>query len=372
MLIARVIARLELGGTQLGALRLSEALRDLGSESRLFAGEASAAAVALYEEAGFEVEVWPDAEENMQYACSSAFARWLKPRFAGADVVHGHMFGGWWAAAEAAGKNLPVVASEHNALQWPAESRLEEMRRALRRIDAFFAHGPATRATVRRLGLAASFIHAGRSAVEATSGAACASTSDQLFENMPRPRVLFAGRLHREKGPDLLLEALARLPQLPSCFMLGAGPQESELRRRARELGIADTVRLPGWQRRVGPWLAGSDLLVVPSRYEAWSQTAVTAMAHGVPVVATNIEGLPTTLADGRGVLVEPENPDALAGAIDDVLSGRRVPDLAGARRYAARHTAENVAAYYEAAYRRLVPTAPPVTYLAERRRPAA
>jgi glycosyltransferase involved in cell wall biosynthesis len=367
MLIARVIARLELGGTQLGALRLTESLRNRGTESRLLAGEASPQCIALYEQAGIEVEVWPHARENMQYACNSAFARWLRPRLADADLVHGHMFGGWWAVSEAAGKHLPVVASEHNALQWPAEPRLGEMRRALQRVDAFFAHGPAARAAVRRLGLAASRVHAGRCAVEATSPPRRDLPSDRLFENMSRPRLLFAGRLHREKGPDLLLEALARLPQPPTCFMLGAGPQEAELRRLARELGIADRVRLPGWQQRVGPWLAGADLLVVPSRHEAWSQAAVTAMAHGVPVVATNIEGLPTTLADGRGVLVQHEDPAALASAIDDVLSGRRTPDLEAARRYAARHTAERVAAYYEAVYRRLVSTAPSVRHLAER-----
>ncbi len=350
-----MIARLELGGTQLGALRLSEALRPRGIRSRLLAGEANPEATALYAAAGIEVDVWPGARENMQYACNLAFARWLRPRLAGADLVHGHMFGAWWAATEAAATDLPVVASEHNALQWPGRPRTLEMRRALRRVDAFFAHGPATRETIARLGLDASRVHPGRSAIEAPTPAGLAGASDRLFENTPRPRVLFAGRLHHEKGPDLLLEALARLPRPPACFLLGAGPQQAELRRRARRLGIADVVRFAGWQRQVGPWLVGADLLVVPSRCEAWSQSAVTAMAHGVPVIATNVEGLPSTLADGRGVLVAAEDPDALAGAIADLLGGRGLPDLEAARRYAARHTAANVAAYYEAVYRGLI-----------------
>jgi glycosyltransferase involved in cell wall biosynthesis len=144
--------------------------------------------------------------------------------------------------------------------------------------------------------------------------------------------------------------------------LLGAGPEEAGLRRRARELGIDEVVRLPGWQDGVGPWLAEADLLAVPSRYESWSQAAVTAMAHGVPVVATNVEGLPATLAQGRGLLVRPEDPDALAGAIDDALSGRRVPDLAAARRYAARYTATRVAAYHLAIYRGLVSGGRPAT----------
>ena len=370
MLIARVIARLELGGTQLGAIRLTEALRSIGAETRLLAGTATPEARALFGRAGLEVEVWPDADENMQYASSAAFARWLAPRIADVDVVHGHMFGGWWAVTQAAVKNQPVVASEHNALQWPGKPRLAQMREALQRVDAFFAHGPATRATVRRLGLPSSRHYPGRSAVEPAQP----SQVPAGLADLPRPRVLFAGRLHREKGPDLLLDAIARLSPRPSCVLLGVGPEQADLHRRAVDLGIDDVVRLPGWQESVASWLAGSDLLVVPSRYESWSQAAVTAMAHGVPVVATNVEGLPTTLADCRGVLVPSEDPDGLAAAIEGVLSGHLTPDLAAARRYAARFTADRVAAYYMAVYRELVTgtrSAPHSTRLEARRRAA-
>ena len=354
MLIARAIARLELGGTQLGALRLTKALRALGVETRLLAGNATPECTALFERAGVEVEVWADADRDMQYASSTAFAGWLAPRIADADLVHGHMFGAWWALTEAAVKTQPLVASEHNAMQWPNEPRLAEMRQALRRVDAFFAHGPATRATVVGLGLSTSRLHAGRSAAVERMPRGKPPPS-AIMQGLRGPRVLFAGRLHREKGPDVLLEAIARLSPPPTCVLLGVGPEEAALRRRARELGIDHVVRLPGWQERVGPWLAGSDLLVVPSRYESWSQAAVTAMAFGVPVLATNVEGLPTTLADGRGLLVPSEDPGALADAIEDVLSGRRIPDLEAARRYAARHTALRVAAYYLTVYRELV-----------------
>jgi glycosyltransferase involved in cell wall biosynthesis len=352
VLLTRVIARLELGGTQLGVLRLSDALATRRIRTRVVAGEATSEAVRLYEEAALPPAVW-GREPGMQYRCSRAFADWLRPQLEGSDLVHAHMFGGWWAAARAIAASVPLCASEHNALQWPAAPRLSEMREALDRVDAFFAHGPATRSVIRRLGFPAGRIHSGRSPIEVP----------ERRRRGPRitavPTLLFTGRLHEEKGPDLLLDALPRLHRPVRCVLLGAGPQEPALRRRVERLGLGHEVEMPGWQADVGRWMDRADLVVIPSRYESWSQTAVIAMAYGVPVVATNVEGLPTTLADGRGILVPPEDPAALARAIDEVLSGARQPDLTAARRYAERFTAERVARYYGRIYERLVGAEP-------------
>jgi glycosyltransferase involved in cell wall biosynthesis len=66
-------------------------------------------------------------------------------------------------------------------------------------------------------------------------------------------------------------------------------------------------------------------------------------MAYGVPVIGSAVEGLPLTLAERRGVLVAPDDPEGLAQAISRVLEGRTLTDLAGARRYAARFTADRI-----------------------------
>jgi glycosyltransferase involved in cell wall biosynthesis len=345
MLVAWVIARMEPGGAQLGGLRLIRALRDHGITSRLFVGEANQGGQALLSQAEVEFEVWGGGEA-LQYACNRGFAEWLRPRLASADLVHAQMFGAWWAASEAVAPGVPLVGSEHNAIRWPGRPRWAEMRRALGRLDTCFAHGPAARATFLRLGLSPSRLQPGVSPIE--------PLSPHAIRRLPRPRLVFAGRLHPEKGPDLLLDALARLrPRVPA-FLLGSGPLAPSLRARARTLGLARTVRLVGWQPRIGPWLAGATACVVPSRHESWSQTAVTAMAYRVPAVATAVEGLPLTLAEGRGVLVAPENPDELAGAIRAALAGRSGVDFAGAQRYAARFAPELVAARYANVYRRL------------------
>jgi glycosyltransferase involved in cell wall biosynthesis len=73
-----------------------------------------------------------------------------------------------------------------------------------------------------------------------------------------------------------------------------------------------------------------------------------------VPVVGTAVEGLPETLACGRGVLVPPDEPRALAGAIGAVLAGLCECDLDGARAYAQRYSPERIASRYASVYRAL------------------
>lgn len=346
MLVTRVIARLEPGGAQLGALRLIQVLRKHGIASRVLAGEATMHGARLFRQAGVAVEVWGRGA-GLQYECSEGFASWLRPRLADADLVHAHMFGGWWAASEAVASDVPLIASEHNELCWPSTPREREMARALRRVDLFFGHGPATGAEALRLGLPESRLREGRSAIEAPT----AVPSPEL----PSPRLIFAGRLHREKGPDLLIEALGWMRHPPQTFVLGTGGLVGELRRRVEELGLGSVVHFAGWQSPVGPWLAGASACVVPSRQEAWSQTAVTAMAYGVPVIGCAVEGLPLTLAERRGVLSAPDDPQGLAHAIGRVLERRATTDLEGARRYAAGFTAPWIGAQYADIYEHLL-----------------
>lgn len=343
MRLARVLAVLEPGGAQLGVLRLTRALAARGISSRVLAGEATAAGRALFAAEGVAVEVW-GGEHGLQYACSPGFAAWLAPRLGEADLVHAHMFGGWWAAAGAAPPEMPLVASEHNALRWPGRARTAAYSRALRRVDGFLAHGPATAELASGLGLPAARLHVGTSPVEDVARA------------RPRApgRVVFAGRLHHEKGADVLIEALAHLSDPPPAAIVGSGPEEEALRALVAERGLSERVAFPGWQDRVAPWLAEATACVVPSRHEAWSQTAVLALALGVPVIASDVEGLPTTLADGRGVLVAPEDPAALATALARVLAGDH-PSPAPGRVYAGRFTTDRIAAAHARLYAELL-----------------
>jgi glycosyltransferase involved in cell wall biosynthesis len=97
---------------------------------------------------------------------------------------------------------------------------------------------------------------------------------------------------------------------------------------------------------------------VVPSREESWSQSAVLALGLGVPVIGTAVDGLAATLGQGRGVLVPPDAPPALAEAISRVLGGQR-PDPAPGLAYARQFTPSAAAAFYASAYRQLLARRP-------------
>ncbi|HEY8718809.1 glycosyltransferase family 4 protein [Pengzhenrongella sp.] len=151
------------------------------------------------------------------------------------------------------------------------------------------------------------------------------------------------------KGHDVLLEALTEIVDLPwRCVCVGALTRDpgfvNRLGRQARDGGISDRVLLAG--PRTGADLdaayAAADALVLASRAETYAMVVTEALARGLPVVATNVGGLPQALgrgADGSrpGLLVPPDDPAALAAALrrwlGDTSTRRRFREVAHERR---------------------------------------
>lgn len=360
MQIVRVVAKLEPGGAQLALLRLSRELTTRHRVgTRLLVGDATPAGVELARRHGVEVETFRLAghlhpTRNLQWQRSVPFARWLAPRLAGADVVHAHMVGAWWAAAQVIDGHTPLVATEHNQVNW-SSARVRLLRTAAARVDRFHAMGPAAARFAHEAGVAPGVVRPARSAVD---GLDCVGTDPAL----PTPRVTFTGRFATDKGIDVLVQALTMLPDTvrPAVHLLGDGPLHADVVRGLARLPGRDRFVVPGWVDR--PWtvVAGSSVHVVPSREEAWSQSAVLAMGLGVPVVGTRVDGLTDTLADRRGILVAPDDPRALARAIAGVLSARLGTDLIGARAYALGFTPARVAADHLQEYETLVGSSRP------------
>jgi glycosyltransferase involved in cell wall biosynthesis len=132
------------------------------------------------------------------------------------------------------------------------------------------------------------------------------------------PLALSVGRLSRQKGQDLLVDAWAEVRSrvgAAELVIVGSGPEEEALR------GRGDDVRLVGAQDDVQPWLAAADVVVVPSRWEGLPYVILEAMAVGTPVVATDVTGVREALGE-TGSIVPPEDPAALAEAVASALAG--------------------------------------------------
>ena len=143
------------------------------------------------------------------------------------------------------------------------------------------------------------------------------------------------GRLTEQKGHSVLLRAAAdlarRFPQL-ALIVAGEGPLRSRLETEAEQLGIGDRVRFLGLRRDRATLFAAMDAFVLPSRWEGLSLALVEAMGVARPVVATSVGGNPEVVDDGRtGLLVAPNDPTALVGAIETLLADAELARELGA-----------------------------------------
>lgn len=141
-----------------------------------------------------------------------------------------------------------------------------------------------------------------------------------------RPTVLAAGRLSRQKGFDVLIRAHARLVAQGvehDLLIVGEGAGHAELLALARDLGVEGSVHLPGYVANPYPLMRRAAVFALSSRWEGFANVVVEALACGVPVVATDCPSGPAEiLAGGRhGLLVPPDDPEALAGALGRVLA---------------------------------------------------
>lgn len=177
-------------------------------------------------------------------------------------------------------------------------------------------------------------------------------------------RVLFVGRLVPEKGPDVLLDAVAqatsRVASLRlSVAIIGKGPMEDALKQRVEEAGL-DQVTLvgPQSQDQLPEWYAWADIFCLPSYAEGVPVVLMEAMASELPVVSTKIAGIPELVSDGQsGLLVEPGDAQEVAAALVD-LSGsadmRYSMGVNGRQRVVETYSAEVNARILAAAFSRI------------------
>jgi glycosyltransferase involved in cell wall biosynthesis len=262
------------------------------------------------------------------------------------DLIHTHQ-GLWEAVATGlARKWLRAVPT----LVQPASSgyygEADELRRTrgsglLRRIilanTGFAAISADIQRQWRELGVAPGRLVRTASGVDAVGFRSGPSAVES--ELLPRPRVVFTGRLHPQKNLPLLLEAWTEIArQSPANLILvGPGNERQKLEELAGSLGIADRVQFTGGVADPADYLRAADVFVLPSVAEGMSNSLLEAMATALPCIASRIAGNTDLIDDRRnGLLVE--EPDAaswtaaILGLLADTAKARRLGDAARQR----------------------------------------
>ncbi len=148
----------------------------------------------------------------------------------------------------------------------------------------------------------------------------------EFFTPQNAPLILALGRLHENKAFDVLLEAVARVPNA-YLWLAGDGPLRGELEAYAEKLGIKPRTRFLGWRDDPEKLFAAADIFVCPSRHEPLGNVVIESWAQGVPVIAADSLGPGTLIRQGEnGVLFPINDAKTLAGSIKRLIED---PELA-------------------------------------------
>ena len=166
------------------------------------------------------------------------------------------------------------------------------------------------------------------------------------------PLVLSVGRFHEQKDQETLLHAwrdVARAHSGAVLAIVGSGDLENQLRAVTAADGTSGSVRLVGPRAALAEAYVDADVFALSSRWEGLPYVILEAMAHGLPVVSTGVDGIPEAVVDGvTGLLVPPRDPVALATALEQLLSDpaqRRRLGEAGRERVTAEFSLEQMVA---------------------------
>jgi glycosyltransferase involved in cell wall biosynthesis len=151
--------------------------------------------------------------------------------------------------------------------------------------------------------------------------------ADQVSADNDTPQLTFVGRLATVKGIPVLFDALTKVISECNITIIGDGPERAELETKAQALGLQDMVKFAGYksQSEVAEALQKTDLFVLPSFAEGVPVVLMEAMAARVPVIATQIAGIPELVEHNvSGLLVPAGDADALANAISELIGDKK------------------------------------------------
>jgi glycosyltransferase involved in cell wall biosynthesis len=259
--------------------------------------------------------------------------RWWQP-----DACHMHLVGftgGRWIVLAAHLARVPRILCTMQVTPSAPQGWRVRLDRALlgRWIDRYIAVSEVCRhRLVAYLGLPAANVDVVPNAVELALFAGPSEPDRQRVRaehGIPfqAPIVGVPARLSEQKGLVHLLDAMpAILAEHPDTHLLivGDGPLRDALAAQAAALGVAPRVHFVGYRSNTTAYLRAMDVFALPSLYEGLPLSVLEAMAAGLPVVATHVDGTPEAVEEGRtAILVPPADAHALARAVNALLGDR-------------------------------------------------
>lgn len=250
------------------------------------------------------------------------------------NLVHAHLYHANYLGRLAAHRaGVPCIASVHNTYTDPKWlRRVINWWLARRHTGAIIAGSPEIQRDILR------YDHVSPALIEVIPNAVDLSRSEsELSKQEARKRldldddayvVGTIGRIEEQKGHRYLLETIKRLHSrgLKAVLLLvGGGREEAALRERTKDLALGDSVRFLGMRDDLGDLFRAMDLFAMPSLWEGLSLAMLSAMAAGLPVVATDVGGVADVLGNNeRGYVLPPRDADQFAEQILLCCANRR------------------------------------------------
>ena len=257
-----------------------------------------------------------------EYRALRAMIHRLRP-----SVVHTHGYRSDLIGTAAAHRcGVPAVSTVHGFTGGSLRNRLNEIAQGivLRRSDAVIAVSAPLVHRLHSAGVPRSRIFSVRNGFFA---------GDQTLDRDSARKGMglddgklvagWVGRLSTEKGADVMLVALSTCDRQWNLSIVGEGPERYRLQRLSQELGIAERVTWHGTVPNAAAIFPAFDAFVLSSRTEGTPMSLFEAMETSVPVIATKVGGVPDVVTSEHALLVPPEDPAAIAAALNDIARNR-------------------------------------------------
>lgn len=310
-------ADLENGGAQKIVRLLHTGLRDRGINSRLISVVPSDGnGIAEYRSLGLS--------RPYDFRAVWRLVRYLRRECDPGDVIHAHLFPTMLYISVAArlarwrGRLVCTEHSTHNRRRNTARGRVIDGL-LYSRYDRIACISGGTREA-----LAAWMPRFASKMVVVQNGTPLAFEHTSSRPGREKCIVVSAGRLSKPKNYDTALQAMAMLRDKSFEYRIaGVGPEENELRHLCVDLKISDRVRFLGFVEDIPQLLREADIFLMPSRWEGFGLAAVEAMNAGLPVVASDVEGLREIVGTDPpcGVFCDPLEPASIASAVKELLT---------------------------------------------------